>query len=245
MLYTSILKSVASRRDVKIFFAFIILPLLVPFLSQTMDGAQSHFGQSFLTFLDLTLNTQYRIILPVMTFSLVVTSVFKDEIDSGIMFLYKDINRTKIFNAKVLSLFTVYGLYLLGTAVAGLLAYYVVMVPRGNVSGSLLPEQMADIGQAVVSIISTILLNLITIVLVTMVSITSKTIQSVLIGVFFTLLVTVSPMLVGIRYLFPSGYVTMSQKNFSLAFLLIIALSAVYLGICYIRGLQKFRKIEF
>ncbi|MEX2784205.1 hypothetical protein AB3331_03280 [Streptococcus sp. H49] len=180
-----------------------------------------------------------------MIFSLVVTSVFKDEIDSGIMFLYKDINRTKIFNAKVLSLFTVYGLYLLGTVAAGLLAYYVMMVPRGGVSGSLLPEQIADIGQAVVSIISTILLNLITIVLVTMVSITSKTIQSVLTGVFFTLFVTVSPMLVGIRYLFPSGYVAMSQESFGMAFLLIIALSAVYLGICYIRGLQKFRKIEF
>ena len=84
MLFTSILKSVASRRDVKLFFGFIILPILVPFLSQTMDGARDNFGQSFLTFLDLTLVTQYRVILPVMIFSLVITSVFRDEIDSGI-----------------------------------------------------------------------------------------------------------------------------------------------------------------
>lgn len=245
MLFTSILKSVASRRDVKIFFGFIILPILVPFLSQTMDGARDNFGQSFLTFLDLTLVTQYRVILPVMIFSLVITSVFRDGIDSGIMFLYKDINRTKIFNAKILSLFAIYGLYVLGTVMASLLAYYVLMVPSGDVSSNLFPAQVADGGQSLVSILSTVTLNLITIVLVAMISISSKTIQSVLSGVFFTLLVTVSPMLIGIRYLFPSGYVEMSHSNLGTALLLIVVLFLLYLGVCYIKGLQKFKKVEF
>ncbi len=242
MLLTSILKSVASRRDVKIFFGFIILPILVPFLSQTMDGARTNFGQSLLTFWDLTLSTQYRIILPVMIFSLVIASVFRDEIDSGIMFLYKDINRTKIFNAKILSLCIIYGLYVLGTLVASLLAYYIMMVPSGAVSSNLFPAQ---VGQSLVSILSTVTLNLITIVLVTMISIRSKTIQSVLTGVFFTLLVTVSPMLIGIRYLFPSGYVEMGHDKPGMAILFILVLSLFYLGVYYMRGLQKFSKVEF
>ena len=161
------------------------------------------------------------------------------------MFLYKDINRTKIFNAKILSLFTIYGLYILGTVVASLLAYYVMTVPSGDVSSNLFPAQVADGGQSLVSILSTVTLNLITIVLVAMISISSKTIQSVLTGVFFTLLVTVSPMLTGIRYLFPSGYVEMSHTNLGVALLLIAVLFFLYLGVCYMKGLQKFKKVEF
>ena len=96
-LFKSVFKSVFKRKDVNIFLTFAFLPVLVPLLSGFMEGMSSEYTGNFLSFLESAVSTQYRFVLPILLFSLVVSSVFKDEIDSGIMFLYKDINRKKIF----------------------------------------------------------------------------------------------------------------------------------------------------
>ena len=87
-LFKAIFKSVFNRRDVKIFLIFILLPLLVPLLTEFMDGTSTGLAGNFSEFLATTISTQYRLILPNLLFSLVISSVFKDEIDSGILFLY-------------------------------------------------------------------------------------------------------------------------------------------------------------
>ena len=110
-LFKSVFKSVFKRKDVNIFLTFAFLPVLVPLLSGFMEGMSSEYTGNFLSFLESAVSTQYRFVLPILLFSLVVSSVFKDEIDSGIMFLYKDINRKKIFNAKLLSLVVVYSIF--------------------------------------------------------------------------------------------------------------------------------------
>jgi amino acid transporter len=210
-----------------------------------MEGMSSEYTGSFISFLESAVSTQYRFVLPVLLFSLVVSSVFKDEIDSGIMFLYKDINRKKIFNAKLLSLVVVYSIFLGLTIFMSLVSYYGFMLPKGEVSANFISNQSSATIKSLFTLISTINLNLITIALVVMVSITSKTIKSVLAGVFFSLAASVSPMLIGIQYLFPNGYIHFIRSNWILAYMAAVVISIIYFVIFYVRGMHKFKNVEF
>jgi amino acid transporter len=210
-----------------------------------MEGMSSEYTGNFLSFLESAVSTQYRFVLPILLFSLVVSSVFKDEIDSGIMFLYKDINRKKIFNAKLLSLVVVYSIFLGLTIFTSLVSYYGFMLPKGEVSSNFIANQSSATIKSLFTLISTINLNLITIALVVMVSITSKTIKSVLAGVFFSLAASVSPMLIGIQYLFPNGYIHFIQINWVLSYMAAVVLSIIYFVIFYVRGMHKFKNVEF
>lgn len=244
-LFKSVFKSVFKRKDVNIFLTFAFLPILVPLLSGFMEGMSSEYTGSFISFLESAVSTQYRFVLPVLLFSLVVSSVFKDEIDSGIMFLYKDINRKKIFNAKLLSLVVVYSIFLGLTIFMSLVSYYGFMLPKGEVSANFISNQSSATIKSLFTLISTINLNLITITLVVMVSITSKTIKSVLAGVFFSLAASVSPMLIGIQYLFPNGYIHFIRSNWILAYMAAVVISIIYFVIFYVRGMHKFKNVEF
>jgi len=210
-----------------------------------MEGMSSEYTGNFLSFLESAVSTQYRFVLPILLFSLVVSSVFKDEIDSGSMFLYKDINRKKIFNAKLLSLVVVYSIFLGLTIFTSLVSYYGFMLPKGEVSSNFIANQSSATIKSLFTLISTINLNLITIALVVMVSITSKTIKSVLAGGFFLLAASVSPMLVGIQYLFPNGYIHFIQINWVLSYMAAVVLSIIYFVIFYVRGMHKFKNVEF
>lgn len=245
LLFKSVFKSVFKRKDVNIFLTFAFLPILVPLLSGFMEGMSSEYTGSFISFLESAVSTQYRFVLPVLLFSLVVSSVFKDEIDSGIMFLYKDINRKKIFNAKLLSLVVVYSIFLGLTIFMSLVSYYGFMLPKGEVSANFISNQSSATIKSLFTLISTINLNLITITLVVMVSITSKTIKSVLAGVFFSLAASVSPMLIGIQYLFPNGYIHFIRSNWILAYMAAVVISIIYFVIFYVRGMHKFKNVEF
>lgn len=245
ILFTSIFQSVFKRRDVKIFLSFSLLPILVPLLSKFMDGMKSDLTSNFLSFFDVAISTQFRFVLPVLLFSLVISSVFKEEIDSGIMFLYKDINRKKIFNAKVLSLLVLYGLFFVLTAILSLIAYYGIMLPQGQVLSHFSPAELAGLKTTLLSILATVCLNIITTILVSMVAIKAKTIQSTLVGVFFSLAASVAPMLIGIKYIFPNGYVNLEGTNFVISACLILLLSIIYISIFYLRGVKQFKNIEF
>jgi amino acid transporter len=210
-----------------------------------MEGMSSEYTGNFLSFLESAVSTQYRFVLPILLFSLVVSSVFKDEIDSGIMFLYKDINRKKIFNAKLLSLVVVYSIFLGLTIFTSIVSYYGFMLPKGEVSSNFIANQSSATIKSLFTLISTINLNLITITLVVMVSITSKTIKSVLAGVFFSLAASVSPMLIGIQYLFPNGYIHFIQSNWVLSYMAAVVISIIYFVIFYVRGMHKFKNVEF
>lgn len=245
LLFKSVFKSVFKRKDVNIFLTFAFLPVLVPLLSGLMEGMSSEYTGNFLSFLESAVSTQYRFVLPILLFSLVVSSVFKDEIDSGIMFLYKDINRKKIFNAKLLSLVAVYSIFLGLTIFTSIVSYYGFMLPKGEVSSNFIANQSSATIKSLFTLISTINLNLITITLVVMVSITSKTIKSVLAGVFFSLAASVSPMLIGIQYLFPNGYIHFIQSNWVLSYMAAVVISIIYFVIFYVRGMHKFKNVEF
>ncbi|MFQ7256222.1 MAG: amino acid transporter [Streptococcus sp.] len=245
-LTSSVFQSILKRRDTKIFLSFCLLPILVPFLAGNMEDMKTDYTNSFLSFFDITLLTQYRLTIPVLIFSILISSVFRDEIDSKIMFLYKDIKRSKIFNAKILGLFLVYILYLFGTFFATFITYYGIMLPRFGVDSNFLPSSSILVEKSILSILSVVLLNLITTVMVAMVSIKSKTLVAVLVGIFFTLFAFTAPLLIGVKYVIPTTYANALQAGeFSLTLLIIIGLSCIYFLPSYFSARKNFERIEF
>lgn len=245
-LTTAVFQSILKRRDTKIFLSFCLLPILVPFLAGNMEDMKTNYTNSFLSFFDITLLTQYRLTIPVLIFSILISSVFRDEIDSKMMFLYKDIKRSKIFNAKILGLFLVYILYLFGTFFATLITYYGIMLPRFGVDSNFLPSSSILVEKSILSILSVILLHLITTVMVAMVSIRSKTLVAVLAGIFFTLFAITAPLLTTVKYVIPITYANELQEGaFITSLFIIVGLSCLYFLPSYFIARSNFNRVEF
>ncbi|SES14945.1 hypothetical protein [Streptococcus gallolyticus] len=246
-MFLAIFKSIFKRRDVGILLGFSLLPLITPFLMGNQDidtMANSGFTSNLLSFTSGALDTQFKLIIPTLILGFIVSSVFRDEIDSGIMFLYKDISKTKIFKAKMRGLFLLYIIYLLMSVLMSMITYYVILIPHFGLKARLISG--LEIGASVLMLLATIFLNLITISLFAYISIKKKTLVSVLSGVLFTLVSMIAPMLSSLKYLFPNSYSELlNQFNFVTALVIMVILFVVYFFTTYVLAKMRFKKLEF
>ncbi|MBY4956101.1 hypothetical protein [Streptococcus suis] len=243
-LFPSVFQSVFKRRDVNILLAFTFLPLLVSSLAGIGDAQlNTDVTRSLLFFIVSALELQFQLVLPALIMGFIVSSVFRDEISSGILFLYKDIKKSSILHAKLLSLFAVYVIYFLGTVLIASLTYVVTIAPRYGFHW--LPAHQA--AYSLLYILTMIGLNLILLSLVAAVSIKRTTIMAVLAGVLFNLFAQVGPLLNGFRYAFPPTYATKlaGQFPFGLAFAISLGLILLYFGLAYRSARKNFEKIEY
>ncbi|HFI0327192.1 TPA: hypothetical protein ACGO3U_002042 [Streptococcus suis] len=181
-LFPSVFQSVFKRRDVNILLAFAFLPLLVSSLAGIGAQINTDVASSWLSFIVSALELQFQLVLPALIMGFIASSVFRDEIGSGILFLYKDIKKSSILHAKLLSLFAVYLIYFLGTVLIASLTYVVTIAPRYGFHW--LPAHQAT--YSLLYILTMIGLNLILISLVAAVSIKRTTLLAVLTGVLFS-----------------------------------------------------------
>lgn len=247
-LFLSVFESVFKRRDVKILFLFALLPILLPFLSITSaeELAKSDFLTSFLSFFSSSIETQYKLLLPVLMLGLVISSVFRDEIDSKIMFLYKDISRKKVFHAKLLSLFVIYGIYVLITFILGVIIYYTYMVPTYHLSGAFFAISAFSSHFIILNILGVFAVHLIFISLVAAQSIKRPTLQAILIGLLYILVSMTGPLLVGFKYVIPNSYMKLlGTVPFGIGLVICLALSLIYSSLAYYSAYKNFMKIEF
>lgn len=245
ILFKAVFMSVFKRRDVKILLSFIILPILAPVLAgiseQQLD--QNIFG-SFLNFFGSAIETQYQLVLPAIIAGFIVSSVFHDEIASGTMFLYKDLKRSRIFNAKLLSLLAVYGIYWLGTFITALGTYIFYILPKTKSSFQFFLT--ADIDKLVLQVLSITAIYLILITIVAAVSIKKATLGAVLAGVLFNIVAQTAPLLNGFRYIFPNTYPRLLGKlDFWGALLISMGISVSYFIIAYAIARRRFQNIEY
>ncbi|HEL1617909.1 TPA: hypothetical protein VB846_001673 [Streptococcus suis] len=242
-LFPSVFQSVFKRRDVNILLAFAFLPLLVSSLAGIGAQINTDVASSWLSFIVSALELQFQLVLPALIMGFIVSSVFRDEISSGILFLYKDIKKSSILHAKLLSLFAVYVIYFLGTVLIASLTYVVTIAPRYGFHW--LPAHQA--AYSLLYILTMIGLNLILLSLVAAVSIKRTTIMAVLAGVLFNLFAQVGPLLNGFRYAFPPTYATKlaGQFPFGLAFAISLGLILLYFGLAYRSARKNFEKIEY
>lgn len=248
-IFPPIFQSVIKRRDVKLFMAFTFLPFITSMLINT-DGIDTAFKGdktvSFISFLASDLTFQMATVLPILILSFVIYSVFREEFDSGIMFLYKDIKRSLIFKAKVAGIISLYAIYLLTTTLISAIAYYLMAAPRYHFSGNLLPSAPLALQSILLQLLAVVAINLIIIMLVSALSLKYKVGVAAMSGVFLALWANVAPQFTTVRYLFPTGYAKMlDQFSFPLALMISLGISLLYFTIAYVFTYRNFLKKEF
>ncbi|MGT2667349.1 hypothetical protein ACVRYP_08570 [Streptococcus rifensis] len=242
-LLSSVFPSVFKRRDVNILLGFMILPIVTPVLTGVSDQQTSQdIYASFFNFFAGAIETQYQLVLPALIIGFIVSSVFRDEINSGQLFLYKDLKRASIFNAKLMSLYAVYGIYWVGTFLATFATYVIYAAPKTGFH--FLPTSQAD--RLILQLLTITALHFILITLVAAVSIKRSTLAAVLTGALFNIVAQTAPLLNGFRYVFPNTYPRLlGRLNFGAALAISLGISLLYLGLSYGSARKHFNRIEY
>lgn len=97
-----------ARKEVKLFFGFTIFPLLL-IIVDLFDTNFMQLGSQTgsLDFIDFFAAMEIALLnmaLPIIVLSYLISIVFYQEIQDGLLFLHKDISRIKILHAKMMSL---------------------------------------------------------------------------------------------------------------------------------------------
>mgnify|MGYP000216756014 CR=1 FL=1 len=233
-------KALLKKKESKIALAFSFFPMLLIvvglFNTNFMQLSAPVGSLSFLEFFSAVLFTQYQMTLPLVVFIYIVSTIFRDEITSGIMYLYKDISRKVILNAKL-------GAILLFSS---LFTYYVYLVHKPYTSGRFWPSKIDDVQYTVISILGTILVFLLCLLVASLASIILTNGFTMLVGIIFALFSFIAPQLASLKYVFPNGYVNvLGHMSFNSSILLIMLLFVVYYAILYIASLYFYSRLEY
>ena len=196
-------KALLKKKESKIALAFSFFPMLLIvvglFNTNFMQLSAPVGSLSFFEFFSAVLFTQYQMTLPLVVFIYIVSTIFRDEITSGIMYLYKDISRKVILNAKLGAILLFQILYIVITFFSSLFTYYVYLVHQPYTSGKLWPSQIDDVQYTVISILGTILVFLLCLLVASLASIILTNGFTMLVGIILgTILVFLVCFLVAI-----------------------------------------------
>lgn len=98
---------------------------------------------SFIEFFSVINSTQYQLILPVIALVYLISTIFYDEIAHKIMFLYKDLDRKKILNAKLQGILGIELIYFALTFLLSIITYYTYLIKMPYASGDFFPKRLS------------------------------------------------------------------------------------------------------
>ena len=96
-LLKPVFRSILSKREIVLFLICMIYPLITALVSIFQAGIASYAeGEqiSFIMFWQIIVHTQWQLTIPTLLLSYSVMSVFRNEISSKRLFLFKDILQT-------------------------------------------------------------------------------------------------------------------------------------------------------
>lgn len=245
-----IFKTVIKKKESWIVFGFGCFPFLLlianMFNSNFMKISAPKGSLSFLEFFGAVEPVQYQLTLPVIALVYFVCSVFHDEIIKGTMYIYKDISRRKVLNAKIGSIIGVYLIYLAITFVASLLTYYLSLVRYSYTSGKFLPSKISILQNSVISILGIVLVSIVCLLIAVSCSIKLSNGLTMVIGILFDVISQTAPSLKHLKYFFPNCYANLLNiSNFGSILFSMLGIFAVYVFIIYIIALYMFKHLEY
>lgn len=250
MLSKSIFLNLSSRTSAKIFYAIALYPflyLITLFLpTNFMQVGGEAKGLSGLDFYNGILMAQSQFAIPLIMMTYFVGMSFYDEINSGKLIFYKDIRRTKLLNAKLISLASMYMIYFIGLFISSELLYFTFIKNFDYASGVFLPATQTDLYADVLSIVSTIGVSFIAVIFAILLSMRLSTGFTILGVILLFMVISISPLIKGGRYLFPNSYTDASSiQAFFIQLGIILIMTLVYCTILYKASLRVFKKTEY
>lgn len=248
-IFLAVLSTTWNRKESKLFLLFSLIPIL--YLASTfmetsfmnVTSLESGVKLSFLEMYDGIFNLSFNSTLPTLSLFLLILSVVRSDIELHRLFLYKDIERKKILLSKILSILSLFGLFILIFSLLMFGVYYLRVIHLPFASGELLGQ---DSWLALFSIFGTILHHVFYIFLLTMLSLFFSNIASIVSGIILLIFTGILPLFGKIGLIFPNGFRLLAEEgNFHLAYIGIISLTTFYSLILFYVSLKKFRKVEF
>lgn len=249
-LILPIFKTVVKKKEAWIVFGFGCFPLLLLvanlFNSNFMKISAPKGSLSFLEFFGAVEPVQYQLTLPVIALVYLVCSIFHDEIINGTMYIYKDISRRKILNAKICSIIIIYFIYFLITFITSFITYYLSLVHFSYTSGTFLPSKISDLQNSIITIVGIVVVSLICLFVATISSIKLGNGLTMVIGICFDIISQTAPYLKHLKYIFPNCYNGfLTRSNFSGVFLSMLGIFIVYFTFTYFVAVYMFKNLEY
>lgn len=248
-IFLAVLSTTWNRKESKLFLLFSLIPIL--YLASTfmetsfmnVTSIETGAKLSFLEMYDGIFNLSFNSTLPTLSLFLLILSVVRSDIELHRLFLYKDIERKKILLSKILSILSLFALFVLIFSLLMFGVYYLRIIHLPFASGEFLGQ---DSLLAIFSIFGTILHHVFYIFLLTMISLFFSNIASIVSGIIILIFTGILPLFGKIGLIFPNGFRLLAEEgNFHLAYIGIISITTFYSLILFYFSLKKFRKVEF
>lgn len=248
-IFLAVLSTTWNRKESKLFLLFSLIPIL--YLASTfmetsfmnVTSIETGVKLSFLEMYDGIFNLSFNSTLPTLSLFLLILSVVRSDIELHRLFLYKDIERKKILLSKILSILSLFALFVLIFSLLMFGVYYLRVIHLPFASGEFLGQ---DSWLAIFSISGTILHHVFYIFLLTMISLFFSNIASIVSGIIILIFTGILPLFGKIGLIFPNGFRLLAEEgNFHLAYIGIISITTFYSLILFYFSLKKFRKVEF
>ncbi len=245
-----VFKTTCKRKPAKIFISFGLMPLLIMIISMLPTNFMQIGGMdnslSFMDFFDLCQSVVFDTVLPLVALIYLVIYSVNQDIEKGTLYLFKDLDRGRIIDAKIKSIILVYIVFSLVTFVAALIAYYLHFQNMSFGSGEFISSLASDRKTMWISLLGKLYIYIITISLAVLLSIRFNNSLTLVVTLLFALFSSVSEKLGGSKYLFPNSYHSIYQQfGFAQSILIMTALLAIYLGIFWTLSRKYFKKLEF
>ena len=248
-IFLAVLSTTWNRKESKLFLLFSLIHIL--YLASTfmetsfmnVTSIETGAKLSFLEMYDGIFNLSFNSTLPTLSLFLLILSVVRSDIELHRLFLYKDIERKKILLSKILSILSLFALFVLIFSLLMFGVYYLRVIHLPFASGEFLGQ---DSWLAIFSISGTILHHVFYIFLLTMISLFFSNIASIVSGIIILIFTGILPLFGKIGLIFPNGFRLLAEEgNFHLAYIGIISITTFYSLILFYFSLKKFRKVEF
>lgn len=248
-IFWAVLSTTWNRKESKLFLLFSLIPIL--YLASTfmetsfmnVTSIETGAKLSFLEMYDGIFNLSFNSTLPTLSLFLLILSVVRSDIELHRLFLYKDVERKKILLSKILSILSLFALFVLIFSLLMFGVYYLRIIHLPFASGEFLGQ---DSLLAIFSIFGTILHHVFYIFLLTMISLFFSNVASIVSGIILLIFTGILPLFGKIGLIFPNGFRLLAEEgNFHLAYIGIISITTFYSLILFYFSLKKFRKVEF
>lgn len=250
MLTKHIFCNISSRNSALIFYLIAFYPflylitLILPTNFMQIDGETN--GLTGLDFYYGILVAQSQFAVPLMLVTYFISVLFYEEYESGRLIFYKDISRTYLYNSKLAALLSMYAIYYILLFISSQALYFGYISQFDYASGKFLSPSIDINYSDILGIIGVYSITLIAIFFGIMLSMKLSTGFNILGVIILLMIMSAAPLINGFKYFFPNSYEEANNINeFIIKIVIILLITIIYCGICYLAGLKMFKRLEY
>jgi len=249
-LFQPILINTFRKKSVWLFWLFALSPFVVMIAMSINSSFLQISGEaetlSSLEFFSMFYGVLHNSTLPMIILAFIVSSLFYEEVNDGILFMFKDISKTKILLSKWLTLFIMHAFFLAILLISTMIVYFTYLTNYEFASGTLFPISAGDIATVLVPTLGMYFIEVITITVAIALSINLSTGWTILGTLIFILFTSIAPLLKTAKYIVPNGYDEMiGEASLGVIMLIISSIFLIYFFISLFYSMYKYKRIEY